>query len=87
MKLTKKFFCPVNGWNCPYCKEDLSCSMVDDGDDPVGECDDAAAIWGPDEDYFVWVDENGKHYETQDLLEMGYHFFNGIPYHPMIALG
>ena len=35
--LTKKFFCPVNGWDCPYWKEDGSCHMVDKGWDPVQE--------------------------------------------------
>lgn len=79
MNLTKKFFCPVNGWDCPYWKEDGSCSMVDDGDDPVMECDDAAIFWEPDEDYFVWEDENGKRYDRQELLEMGYHFVNDEP--------
>ena len=77
--LTKKFFCPVNGWDCPYCKKDLSCALVDEGCDPVEECDDAAIFWEPDEDYFVWEDENGKRYDRQELLEMGYHFVNDEP--------
>ena len=80
--LKKKFFCPVNGWDCPYCKEDLSCSMVDNGDDPVAECDDAAILWGPDEDCFIWEDENGDLFDTQDLLQAGYHFVNGEPVKP-----
>lgn len=80
MELTKKFFCPVNGWDCPYWKEDGSCSMVDDGDNPVMECDDAGYFWDEEQpDCFVWVDENGKQYEVSDLLEMGYHFINGEP--------
>lgn len=82
MKLTKKFFCPVNGWDCPYWKKDGSCSMVDDGDDPVMECDDAATFWEPDEDYFVWVDENNFTYDEEGLLELGYHFVNGEPVKP-----
>ena len=77
--LTKKFFCPVNGWDCPYWKKDGSCSMVDDGDDPVMECDDAAYFWDEDGDYFVWEDENSKLYDEQELLEQGYHFVNGEP--------
>ena len=85
MKLKKKFFCPVNGWDCPYCKEDLSCSMVDNGDDPAAECDDAAIVWGPDDDYFVWEDENGDLYEMQELLEMGYHFVNDEPVMPPLG--
>lgn len=82
MKLIKKFFCPVNGWDCPYFKEDGSCSMVDDGDDPVFECDDAGCFYdgeAEEGEYFVWEDENGNRYDAQELLEKGYHFVNGEP--------
>ena len=85
MALTKKFFCPVNGWDCPYFKKDGSCSMVDDGDDPVLECDDAGAFWDDDEtllDTYVWEDDNGSRYDAQELLERGYHFVNGEPVKP-----
>lgn len=86
MKLTKKFFCPVNGWDCPYWKEDGSCSMVDNGDDPVKECDDAAVFWEPDESYFVWADEDGTTYDVQELLGLGYHFIGGEPvFDPIVA--
>lgn len=77
--LTKKFFCPVNGWDCPYWKEDGSCSMVDDGDDPVMECDDAAAFWKPNEGYFVWETSDGERLDRMELLSRGYHFVNGEP--------
>lgn len=78
--LIKKFFCPVNGWDCPYWKKDGSCSMVDDGDNPVMECDDAGYFFGDDEDNpFVWEDEDGNRYDEQELLELGYHFINGEP--------
>lgn len=50
----KKFYCPVNGWDCPYWKRDGTCSMVDEGDDPVKECDDAAVFWDEGDDYFVY---------------------------------
>lgn len=76
--LTKKSFCPVNGWDCPCYKKDGSCGMID----PVVECDDAAAFWDVDEDYFVWEDENGNRYDTQELLELGYHFVDGEPVWP-----
>ena len=66
MALTKKFFCPVNAWDCPYWKKDGSCSMVDDGDDPVMECDDAGAFWEPDEDHFVWEDAEGNLYDDAE---------------------
>ena len=67
MKLTKKFFCPVNDWCCPYWDKDGSCTMVQDGDNPVMECDDAHYFWEYDDDYFVWEDENGNRYDTQEL--------------------
>lgn len=53
----KKFYCPVNGWgDCPYWrKKDGTCKMVDEGGDPVKECDDAAAFWDEDDDY--WAEE------------------------------
>lgn len=82
--LTKKFFCPVNGWDCPYWKKDGSCSMVDNGDDPVEKCDDAYSVWGDDEDsYFVWEDNEGNRYDEAELLEMGFHFANGEPFFPL----
>ena len=65
MKFTKKFFCPVNGWDCPYWKKDGSCSMVDDEYNPVDECDDAAAFWDEGEDIFIWEDENGNRREGE----------------------
>ena len=78
--MTKKFFCPVNGWDCPYWKEDNSCALVDDGDDPITECDDAA-FFADEElgDWFVWEDENGSRWDRAELLEMGYHFINDEP--------
>ena len=36
-------------------------------------------MWDNDEDYFVWEDENGNRYDTQELLEQGYHFVNNEP--------
>lgn len=86
--LTKKFFCPANEWDCPYWKEDGSCSMIDEELDPLDECDVAILTW-EDEDGCpcVWEDENGNLLDTQDLLMRGYHFVNGEPIHPLIALG
>ena len=53
--MKKKFYCPVNDWSCPYWKKDGTCKMVDKGDDPVKECDDAATFWDEDDDY--WAEE------------------------------
>ena len=83
--LIKKFFCPVNGWDCPYFKKDGSCSMVDDGDNPVEECDDAGCFFDEEEDGlpYVWEDENGNRYDVAELLEMGYHIVNDEPMLPL----
>ena len=83
MALTKKFFCPVNGWDCPYFKEDGSCSMVDDGDNPVMECDDAGFIAKEDESPFVWETPDGARYDMEELIELGYEFHDGNPIDPM----
>lgn len=77
--MIKKFFCPVNGWDCPYWKKDGSCSMVDDGDNPVMECDAAFYLCDDPDDCFVWEDDDGNRYDVQELLEKGYHFINGEP--------
>ena len=33
--MKKKFYCPVNGWDCPYWKNDGTCKMVDKGGIPL----------------------------------------------------
>ena len=84
--LTKKFFCPVNGWDCPYWKEDGSCAIVDDGSDPLSWCDDAFFFWEEnfsEDAYFVWEDEKGIRYDLDELLEQGYHIVNGEPMMPL----
>ena len=78
--LFKKFYCPVNGWDCPYYKKDGSCLMAERGYDPVKECDDAGTFWEENEDYFVWMDDStGEIFERAELLEKGYHFINDEP--------
>ena len=42
------FYCPVNGWDCPYWKDDGTCQMYDEGDNPIEECDDAYFFYGDD---------------------------------------
>lgn len=78
--MTKIFYCPVNGWDCPYFKEDNTCALVDESDDPIMECDDAASVYDEEDDYFMYRDDDGKEYDAQTLLEMGYHFCNGEAY-------
>lgn len=53
----EKFYCPVNGWDCPYWKKDGNCGMVDEGFDPVKECDDAAMFWKIFDDIMDEFDE------------------------------
>lgn len=39
----KEICCPVNGWGCPYWKENGACSMKEEeGVHPKEECDDYA---------------------------------------------
>lgn len=82
-KLVKRFFCPVNGWDCPYFEHGGACALVEQGCNPVDECDDAA-FFADEElgDWFVWEDENGTCWDRAELLEMGYHFINDEPILP-----
>lgn len=55
----KVFYCPVNGWDCPYWEKGGTCLMVNDGDDPTMECDDAYSFWedeAGDGSYFVEIE-------------------------------
>ena len=58
---TKKIYCPVNGWDCPYYKEG-ECGI----EDPMRDCDDFAVQWDEDDDYIcededrtAYLDERG----------------------------
>ena len=78
--MIKKFFCPVNGWDCPCWKKDGTCEITDEGGDPITECDDASFFYdGKPGEGFFWEDEDGNRYDEQELLEKGYHFVNGEP--------
>ena len=47
----KKFYCPVCDWSCPYLNgEDGSCTMVDEGYNPVEECDTAMYYCSDDDE-------------------------------------
>ena len=50
----KHYHCPVNGWDCPYYKDEADhpcqCTM----EDPMAECDDFAYSWeGATEDEYT----------------------------------
>lgn len=51
----KHYHCPVNAWDCPYFsyteEEPCLCSL----ENPMEDCDDFAACWDPEDEYW---DEN-----------------------------
>ena len=47
----KKIVCPVANWSCPYYKEDGTCSMTDEGSNPIEECDDCFAYYYETDSY------------------------------------
>lgn len=72
--MKKIFYCPVNGYDCPYFREDNTCFLTEMHEDPVRECDDAAAIYDEEDDYFMYRDEDGKEYDALTLFKMRYNF-------------
>ncbi len=50
----KRFYCPVNGWDCPYWQEGGVCTIPGD---PIEECDDFAGFWDPEDEYWEEVEE------------------------------
>lgn len=49
----KHYHCPVNGWDCPYYKDepDHPCQCTIDSD-PFYECDDFASMYDEGEEYW-----------------------------------
>ena len=35
------YYCPINGWDCPYFRKDGTCEL---GTDALSECEDAMAM-------------------------------------------
>ena len=65
----KHFHCPVNGWDCPYYKDEADhpcqCTM----EDPMAECDDFAYSWeGATEDEYTDDDEDIDPYVILDPM-------------------
>ena len=50
----KKIYCPINGWDCPYWREDDTCAMYPDAD-PIEKCEDFGVFWDVGDDYVVEV--------------------------------
>ena len=82
--MKKIFYCPVNGYDCPYWKDGGYCAMVDEDLSPVEECDEAGYFFDEAERESIYVYEldNGETRDAQELLEMGYHFVDGEPVLP-----
>lgn len=57
MSSKKVFYCPVNGWDCPYWRKGGTCSMIDEGDNPLIECDDASIFVDDGETIDDWLVE------------------------------
>lgn len=45
---TKRIYCPVNGYDCPYYHKNDECAL----ENPILECDDFAFFWEEDENYY-----------------------------------
>lgn len=66
----KKFYCPVNGWDCPSWRdEDGSCKLVDKGKDPTLECSDAFIFWEEDAGNGCYFVEEERQGEIQQVME------------------
>lgn len=83
-------FCPVNGWDCPYCDKLGICHI----DDPCEDCDDWLSFWesweewesvgavadGPKDfskEEIEWAKENFGYEEPDYDIEMGFDPFMG----------
>lgn len=44
--MKKHFHCPVNGFDCPYYKDEKNHPCVCILENPYEECDDFACLWG-----------------------------------------
>jgi hypothetical protein len=49
----RHYHCPVNGWDCPYYKDEPNhpCVCTIEGD-PFYECDDFASLWDKEDEYW-----------------------------------
>ena len=45
-KKNPHYHCPVNGWDCPYYKNEGEHTDLCTIGDPINECDDFAYVWG-----------------------------------------
>lgn len=55
-------YCPVNGWDCPYCDKNGVCHV----DDPCEDCDDWLSAWTSWEE---WEQADEPSDEKEDFSE------------------
>ena len=56
--MKEKYFCPVNGWNCPYWCKNGECAL---GDMAINECEDAAFMEQDLNDDEILIIGGGEH--------------------------
>lgn len=83
-------YCPVNGWDCPYCDKNLVCHI----DNPCEDCDDWSFFFPTWQDWenvdhiedettdfaeeeIAWAREYMGYEENEDYLEMGFDPYSG----------
>ena len=47
----KHYHCPVNGWDCPYYKDEPNHPCICTLENPYEDCDDFASMYDEGEDY------------------------------------
>ena len=67
--MAKHFHCPVNGWDCPYYKDEehhpCQCTL----ENPFEECDDFTSSWkGSTEEEYTDDDEDIDPYVISDPM-------------------
>ena len=72
----KHYHCPVNGWDCPYYKDEPNHPCVCTLENPYEECDDFASMYDEDEDYaddHEWTNVHSFSYPLKvlDVLSVG----------------
>lgn len=56
--MIKHFHCPVNGWDCPYYKDEEGHNCLCTMENPYEECDDFYAMYGDDAKPSDYTDEH-----------------------------
>lgn len=77
------YYCPVNGWDCPYFRKDGTCELEENA---IYECDDAAAMeeWLEDDDpdHVYIFGEKSPLFEGEVEFEPGRIYWNQMEANP-----